>query len=224
VLSDSDFNVITGTNSGVMMYNQDNIISGAGQLGNGELTIINAGTINADGKHALVIDAGANAVFNSGILEASGSGGLTITSSIENSGLLLANQATLTVMGQVSGNGSATIDGTGTLDFESASTANVVFGLGTGGTLKLGDSFHFHGTISGFNGSDTIDLVDMNYLAASITYLENAASTGGTLMIYDGAQTLGLSLLGTYSSDDFQTAADPAMGTLITYVNHELIV
>ena len=55
----------------------DNTISGAGQLGEGQMTLVNAGAIIATGTNALVIDTGANAVINSGTLEAVGSGGLT---------------------------------------------------------------------------------------------------------------------------------------------------
>jgi hypothetical protein len=224
VLSDSDLNIISGTSSGVTLNNEDNTISGAGQLGNGELSLTNAGTINATGTYALTIDTGSNFVFNSGILEASGSGGLTVVSSIENSGALWANGATLTVLGEVSGNGSAIIVGTGILDFESSATANVVFGSGTGGTLKLGDSFHFNGTISGFDGSDIIDLEDVIPVTSSINYYENAEGTGGTLSIVNGAQSVELSLLGDYSAENFNIVWDQTRGTIIAYVPHDMVV
>src|SRR6185295_18055863 len=42
VLSDSDLNRISGTNASVTLDNQDNTISGAGQLGDGELNLTNA--------------------------------------------------------------------------------------------------------------------------------------------------------------------------------------
>jgi hypothetical protein len=141
-----------------------------------------------------------------------------------NSGVLWANGATLTVQGEVSGNGTATIDGIGTLDFEASSTANVVFGSGAAGTLKLGDSIHFNGTITGFGASDIIDLANVGSATASISYYENAAGTGGTLAISGGAQTVELSLLGHYSADNFNIVPDHANGTFITYVPHDLIV
>jgi len=118
----------------------------------------------------------------------------------------------------------ATIDGIGTLDFEASSTANVVFGSGAAGTLKLGDSFHFNGTISGFGDSDIIDLANVGSATASISYHENAAGTGGTLAISSGAQTVELSLLGHYSADNFSIVPDEANGTLITYVPHNTYV
>ena len=224
VLSDSDANIISGTSSSVTLNNEDNTISGAGQLGNGNLAMTNAGTINATGTHVLNIDTGSNIVLNSGVLEASGSGGMTVASAIANSGILWANGATLTVQGAVSGNGTATIDGAGTLDFEASSTANVVFGAGAAGTLKLQDSFHFGGTISGFEGSDMIDLANLGSATASFSYHENAAGTGGTLAISDGAQTVELSLLGQYSADNFRIVPDHLHGTLVTYVPHDLVV
>ena len=134
-----------------------------------------------------------------------------------------ANGANLTVLGTVTGDGTATIDGTGVLDFEASSTTNVTFGSGTGGTLKLGDSFHFNGTISGFDGADVIDLANVDFGGASISYHENAAGTGGTLTISDGSLVGQLVLLGDYSADNFNLVADPVKGTLISYVAHDLM-
>jgi len=224
LLSDSDANVISGTSSTVTLNNEDNTISGAGQLGNGELSLTNAGTIDATGVHLLTINTGSNIVFNSGTLEASGAGGLMVASSIANSGVLWANASYLTVQGEVSGSGVAKIDGAGTIDFEASSTANVVFGSGAAGTLKLGDAFHFNGTISGFTGSDTIDLTDLSSATASLSYSENAAGGGGTLTISDGSHSLELSLVGAYSADNFSLVSDQAKGTLVSYVPHDLIV
>ncbi|WP_168212815.1 MULTISPECIES: FecR domain-containing protein [unclassified Bradyrhizobium] len=223
VLSDSAANIISGTSSGVTLDNEDNTISGAGQLGNGELTLTNAGTIDATGTHALTIDTGANSVINSGILEASGGGGLTVASSIVNSGVLWANGSTLTVQGQVSGNGTAVIDGTATLDLEASATVNVTFGSGAG-TLKLGDSFHFNGTIAGFGGADVIDLAHVEFGTASLSYHENVGGTGGTLTISDGVHISELSLVGNYSADNFSLAPDLIKGTAITYLAHDLVV
>ncbi|MFL6816997.1 MAG: VCBS domain-containing protein, partial [Bradyrhizobium sp.] len=224
LLSDSDDNVISGTSPAVTLNNTDNTISGAGHLGDGELRLTNAGTIDADGTHVLAIDTGTNIIINSGVLEASGSGGLTVASSVANSGVLWANGGSLTVLGEVTENGVAQIDGAGTLDFEAASSANVIFGSDAAGTLKLGDSFHFTGTITGFSGSDTIDLANLEAATASLSYHENATGTGGTLRISDGLQTVDLAFLGSYSSDNFSLAADQAKGTLVHYVPHDLIV
>jgi hypothetical protein len=223
VLSDSDANVISGTSCAVTLNNEDNTISGAGHLGNGELSLTNAGTIDATGIHALTIDTGANPVYNSGVLEASGSGGLMVASSLVNSGVLLANGSTVTVQGQVSGSGSAEIDGTATLDLEASATLNVTFGSGAG-TLKLGDSFQFNGTITGFGDADVIDLAKVDFGAATLSYHQNVGGAGGTLTISDGAHIAELSLVGNYSADNFSLAPDPLKGTAITYLAHDLVV
>src|SRR5260370_33505480 len=133
---------------------------------------------------------------------------MTVASSIVNWGVLWANGVTLPVQGAVSGNGTATIDGSGTLDFEASSTANVVFGSGAAGTLKLGDSFHFNGTITGFDASDSIDLADVGSAAASISYHENAAGTGGTAAGFGGAQNGLMFVVGAYSREKLRIAPD----------------
>ena len=224
LLSDSALNVISGTSSNVTLDNDDNTIAGAGLLGNGELSLLNAGTINATGTNALVIDTGSKVVVNSGILEASGAGGLMVLSAVENSGFLWANGSNLTIQGAVTGSGTATINGTGVLDFQAAATAAVIFGEGTGGTLKLGDVFHFNGTITGFDGADVIDLANLDFGTASISYQKNAEGTGGTLTISDGTHLTELSLVGGYSAESFKFMSDQLKGTSITYVAHDLVV
>ena len=116
VLSDSSENVISGTIPSVTLTNVDNTISGAGQLGAGQMVLINNGTIIAIGTHALVIDTGPNAVTNAGTLEATGSGGLILNSDIVNSGLIWANGGNITINGAVTGSGNAMISGAATLE------------------------------------------------------------------------------------------------------------
>ncbi|QIO98848.1 hypothetical protein [Bradyrhizobium symbiodeficiens] len=115
LLSDDSGNIIAGTRADVALNNEDNTIAGAGQLGNGQLDFTNAGKVNATGSHALTIDTGSNVIHNSGVLEASGTGGLTIVSTVDNSDSLWANDANLTAQGAVGGNGTAIIDGKGLL-------------------------------------------------------------------------------------------------------------
>ena len=224
VLSDSDANIISGTSSSVTLGQRGQYDFRCRPVGQRRTQPDKRRHYQCHRHHSLTIDTGSNSVINSGVLEASGSGGMVVASSVANSGVLWANGATLAVEGEVSGNGTAKIDGTGTLDFEASSTANVVFGSGAAGTLKLGNSFHFNGTISGFAGSDTIDLANLGSATASISYHENAAGTGGTLAISDGVQTVELSLLGNYSADNFSIVPDLAKGTLVAFVPHDLIV
>src|SRR5262249_3988607 len=62
ILSDDVQNVIYGSASDVTLTNVDNTISGAGQIGAGQMTLVNGGTIVANGSNALVIDTGADVV------------------------------------------------------------------------------------------------------------------------------------------------------------------
>src|SRR5439155_1779287 len=162
-LSDDPNNMIAGTLPGVSLINVDNSISGAGQIGNGSLTLVNGGTINATGANALVIDTGANDIVNSGPLAATGPGRLTILSSISNSGLIWANGGNVPLLGAVTGDGDARISGTATLDFGAAASAHVSLDATAQGTVVVEHSADFSGTIAGFSSDDFIDLRDLGF-------------------------------------------------------------
>ena len=223
ILSDSGDNVISGTVTDVTLTNVDNTISGAGQIGAGQMTLINEGTIIATGTNALVIDTGSNVITNSGMLEATGSGGLVINSDIDNSGLIWAHGGNVTANGAVSGTGTALLDGTATIDFGAASSSNVTLDAAATGTIVLHDSFDFSGVVSGFNGNDQLDLADIMFgVDTNMSYFENLDGTGGTLSVTDGAHTANIALLGDYSADRFELVADNILGTLVTY--HDQLV
>ncbi|MEH2704060.1 VCBS repeat-containing protein [Bradyrhizobium elkanii] len=223
VLSDDDHNIIAGTASNVTLDNVDNMISGAGQIGQGSLTLSNEGTIDATGSHALVIDTGANVISNAGTLEATGTGGLMLASAVANSGLIWANGGTVTAQGEVTGNGGALISGAGTIEFGAASAAGVIFDTTAAGHLILDDAFHFSGTVSGLDGNDDIDIKGVSFGAGTtLSFTENEAGTGGTLTVSDGAHTANIVLLGQYDPNGFAEKADAANGTVITYDPHHI--
>ena len=58
--------MIFGGAADATLTNMDNTISGASRIGNGQMTLINDGTIDANGSNALLIDTGTNIVSNSG--------------------------------------------------------------------------------------------------------------------------------------------------------------
>ncbi|WP_342714199.1 VCBS domain-containing protein [Bradyrhizobium sp. B039] len=222
-LTDSSENVITGTVADVTLTNVDNTIAGAGHLGDGVMTLVNEGTIIATGTNSLDIDTGTNAITNSGTFEATGAGGLVIHSDVINTGVLWANDGDVTIDGNVSGNGSALISGTATLAFAHASAENTTFAAGATGTLILGDSFNFSGTVSGMTADDHIDLLDFNFASApTLNYTPNADISGGTLSITDGAHTANIALLGTFDPTGFQIEADKTTGTLVSYHDFHL--
>ncbi|WP_375049593.1 VCBS domain-containing protein [Bradyrhizobium sp. 8-10B] len=222
-LSDDDHNIIAGTAPNVTLDNVDNVISGAGQLGQSSLTLSNEGTIDATGTHALVIDTGTNVIANAGTLEATGAGGLVLASAVTNSGLIWANGGTVTAAGEVTGSGNALISGAGTIEFGSASAAGVTFDTTAAGHLILDDAFHFSGTVSGLDGNDDIDIKGISFGAGTtLSFTENQAGTGGTLTVSDGVHTANIVLLGQYDPTGFAEKADTTNGTVITYDPHHI--
>ncbi|WP_439366402.1 VCBS domain-containing protein [Bradyrhizobium sp. DASA03005] len=218
LLSDNSENTISGAVSDVTLTNIDNTISGAGQLGEGTLRLVNQGTINATGTNALEIDTGSNIIVNSGMIAASGSGGLVVDSNMDNSGLLWVHGANITLNGTVSGSGTALMDGVATIEFGAASSAHVALDAAATGTIVLHDSFDFSGVVSGFNEDDHLDLLDVAFGDGTTTrYVANQAGTGGILSVTDGVHTANISLLGQYDPASFQAEADKNMGTLISY-------
>ncbi|MGA8991963.1 MAG: hypothetical protein WB500_16555, partial [Rhodoplanes sp.] len=229
ILSDSDANLIVSAAPGVTFTNADNTISGAGQLGDWQMTLVNNGTIVATGAHALIIDTGSNAVINAGTLEATGSGGLVVDSDIANTGLIWAHGGDITVNGSVSGAGGALLTGNATLEFAAAASINVTFvGADDFGTLVLDNPTAYTGQIFGFTGtgpenSDIINLKGITFDdGTSWTYYDDTGSnTGGTLTIYDtvnGVTTAVDSLTfgdGEYTTANFILTSDGNGGTLI---------
>jgi hypothetical protein len=216
-LSDNSQNVIFGGDATAVFSNVDNTIVGAGQLGQGQLTLANAGVIDASGSNELVIDTGSNSVSNSGTLEATGSGGLTVNSAVANSGLIWADGGNVIIAGAVSG-GSAAITGSARLEFMAASDAATSFAAGASGTLALDQSAGFGGTIAGFASGDAIDLADMGFGAGSaLSYTENVGGTGGTLTVTDDTQNASLAFAGQYAPVNFVMTGDVNGGTLIKH-------
>ncbi len=220
VLSDNAENVIFGSDPSVTLTNVDNTISGAGHLGDGQMTLVNEGSIVADGSNALDIDTGGNAVINTGTLEATGSGGLVVHSDLDNSGLLWANGGNVTLDGNVSGTGSALISGNASLEIGGALGEQIQFDDNASGTLKIDNAIDFHGMLSGFGNHDSIDLNNILAATASISYTANAGNTGGILTVTGGNNTANIALSGQYASADFHIAADQTNHALVQLEQH----
>ena len=218
-MSDSSANVVFGGDPSAVLTNVDNTISGAGQLGDGQLTLDNEGVIDATGTNALVIDTGANTVANSGTLEATGSGGLIVNSAVDNSGDLWANGGNITINGAVTGNGTATISGAGTLEFAAASAETVNFAAGSTGTLQLDNAASFTGAVSGLTTTTYIDLADLPWTQGQMTetFTPNSGSpaSGGKLTVSDGTQSDTINLAGDYTQSGWTLSQDSKGDTLV---------
>ncbi|TPI67883.1 VCBS domain-containing protein, partial [Mesorhizobium sp. B2-8-9] len=218
VLSDSAFNIVSGTGPDVTLTNVDNTISGAGQLGDGMLGLDNRGTIIASGSNALIIDTGGSVVANSGTLEATGSGGLVVAGGVANSGMLWANGGNIAIHGAVTGEGDATIGNLSKLEFGAASSTDVTFAQNAAGTLELDDSFDYSGRIGGITNDDKLDLNDILFgTGTTVAYQASQDGSGGTLTVSDGTHNATLHLLGTYDANGFKLADDGQGHTVVAY-------
>jgi hypothetical protein len=211
ILSDSGENFISGTIPSVTLTNLDNTISGAGQLGAGQMTLVNDGTIVATSSHALVIDTGANLVTNIGTLEATGSGGLIVNSDVANSGQIWADGGNITINGAVTGSGSAMINGTATLEFGAASSNDVTFAANAAGTLTLDHSLTqpFSAVIYGLDANDTVDLKDLTFANGHIAVSTSLLENGNTMLVVSNTstqQSVTLTLAGDYTHSAWHLA------------------
>jgi hypothetical protein len=223
-LSDDNGNIIAGTTPGATLTNVDNTISGAGQLGDGQLTLNNEGTIIASSSDALTIDTGDSEVANSGTMKATGTGGLVIRSDIDNSGLLWADGGNITTAGKVSGTGSALVGGTATFEIAGQFSENVTLEGGASAILKIDHAADFGGTLAGFDSNDVLDLADIAFgSATTLGYAANSNDTGGTLTASDGMHTANIALLGHYAAASFEMSSDDFGGTLVRDVAQETL-
>ncbi|MEP6967504.1 MAG: hypothetical protein ABI906_05445, partial [Pseudomonadota bacterium] len=205
---------ILGASAGATLTNADDIISGAGQLGAGQMTLVNqaGAVINANAALALTIDTGTNAVINAGTIEASGVGDGRVVSAVDNTGTLMVAGGRLAFEGAVIGSGSAVIND-GTLEFDSSFTEDVAF-TGAAGVLMLGQSQGYAGKISGFSEGMSLDLRDIGFTDAGEATFSGDA-TSGVLTVTDGTHSTHITLTGDYTGVTFVASSDGHGGVSI---------
>jgi hypothetical protein len=210
-------NRIYGQAASDVLTNLDNVISGAGQLGNGALTLVNgtAGVIHANQTSRMTIDTGTNTIDNAGLIETSGGGGLTIISALANTGTLLVSNGTLTVEGTVTGSGTVRISG-GTADFVGAFGENVTFTT-TKGVLELAHSQSYTGHVAGLasGGTNSLDLLDIGFTVGTTTATFSGTTSSGTLTVTGGGHTAKIFLVGDYLGHIFTASSDGHGGTRV---------
>jgi hypothetical protein len=192
-MTNDTHNFVESDGSAATLTNSDTI-SGAGTIGDSHLTLVNSGTIDATGSHALIIDTGVNSFTSgglvgdllvtnnvSGVLEASAGHTLQIDDNVLNNGLIQSGNpgsnsgAFVDVTGNITGTGSIEIFNNSTIEIGGSvsSGQTVTFGapggpVATNGTLILDDSHDFHGTIAGLteNSNESLEnQVDLRDLA-----------------------------------------------------------
>jgi regulation of enolase protein 1 (concanavalin A-like superfamily) len=118
--------------------------------------------------------------------------------------------------GNVSGTGSALIDGEASLELGGRFSGNITLDPGAHATVKIDHAVDFSGTVAGLNGNDVLDLADLAFGSnTTLGYAANSNNTGGTMTVTDGTHTANIALLGQYMAASFSTSADGFGGTLI---------
>ncbi len=205
-MTDAATNSIVSNGTAETLTN-DATIAGSGTIGDAHLTLVNAAgaVIDATGTAAaLTINTTGHTVTYSGLIEATGSDGLTISGALANSGTLAASAGTLTVASAVTGTGQATIAGS-TLDFGGsvAATQAVTFAQNTTGMLDLGLAQSFAGTVAGLAGSDGIDLQNFLFgngptITGVSAIVSGANTVGAAVTVKDGALSATLDLMNQF--------------------------
>jgi hypothetical protein len=197
--------VLTGASAAATLDNVDNLIRGYGELGNTQLTLINEvkGTIEAAGGN-LVVDTGAKAITNKGLMEADG-GTLTLHGVINDtsdstiaalnsgtvSGVVLLDGATLrggTITTDTHDLGSVltTTTNGGTLD----GTAGAIT-LATGAQVQVANSLTL--TVAGtIAGAGTLSVLGNGYYGyvATAELASNVTLTGGGSVVLADISTV----------------------------------
>jgi hypothetical protein len=236
VLSDSSRNLIDFDQTGTL-DNVDNLIEGAGKIGQDEgatggLTNESGGGVNANGVNELLVDTGKTQLVNKGLLEATAAGGLDVAgqAGINNTGSINAAGGNVTITGPVTGGGQDNISGGASLEFGDQSFDSVTFHQISAGTntLAIDDPAGFSatlvggGAVHGFALNDTIDLKGID--ASAKKFSDSYDSGTGVLTVKDNNKTAEITLIGTYASGDFGFASDSHGGTFVTTTNNTNVI
>ncbi len=174
-LSASVNNYIYANSGSDVLTNVDNTISGSGNLGDGQLTLVNQshGTIDASqAAAALVLNTGANTTTNQGLVEATAGGNLVLDSAVLNTGatieaagagstVTLASDVIGGTLKSLTGGVFVSAGGSGQLDGQSSHAVTVA------GSLMVADNTSFYiagtindiGTITVGSTADTTNLI-----------------------------------------------------------------
>jgi fibronectin-binding autotransporter adhesin len=148
--SDAFFNQSSG---GLVLNNVNNTIEGTGQLGQNGMALNNGGTVNANVTSGTLSLNGGGAVTNTGLLEATNGGILSITNNVTNTGAnITADGGTVSVNATITG-GTLNQVGTGVLTSGSATLNGVT--ISAGSTYNVGGQTFLEGTITN-NGTITV--------------------------------------------------------------------
>jgi hypothetical protein len=179
VLSDNPQNMLSGS-SGGSFINQNNTISGSGNIGSNTIAFTNQGTVDAtsaNGNH-LIIQAGGAGATNTALMEASSGGTLELQNMVNNTG---GNITALAGTGTAAG-GTVYING-------ATVTGGTLNSLGTG--VNAGAIISNGGTLVSLTNAGTIQISNNNE-----TFLQGTITNNGTIALNSDANNTYLLLNG----------------------------
>jgi hypothetical protein len=185
-LSNNANNTVRDANDATgKLVNFNNTIEGAGNIGNGEMSLDNqaGATVDANLSSQLTIQPSSANVTNDGTFEATSGGLLNVVSGVIGSGQFVIGASSEVELGGASGD-AATF-------------------TGTTGKLRIGNpsGAKYTGTIGGFSANDILELAG-TYATSAAPGTFNGRTTS-LIVTLSGGGTLTYTLAGNYSSDGF---------------------
>jgi hypothetical protein len=192
-MSNNANNYIFGAATTDTLTNQETI-QGAGHIGNGRMTLVNSGTINANQSAGMTIQANGGAT-NSGTLEATAGSTLNLTgTTVANTGTLSANGSHLQLINTTINGGKETLTGASTLQLTNGiiHSGSTLSNSATGTIEALAGTSTLGGTISNPTGGllkidngAALNLENGTYATLGAVQLNSANAL--TELIVDGA-------------------------------------
>ena len=204
-LTDSGGNRIVGAGAAPHLVNQDNLIQGAGHIGQAystgeETAVTNADTIDANQPHDLVLKAASGGI-NTGILCASLGGTLVIDSGAwtNSAGVieaLAASTVEITSNAAVTGGTIRAADGAVVELAYGATIAGAALATTGTGAIRATEEATLDGSVAGVTNAGTFEVAD----GASAT-LKGSITNSGTLALAGDTKVTHLDLDGTVTLD-----------------------
>jgi hypothetical protein len=227
ILTDFPYNQVVGGASATTLTNVNNTISGSGTIGSSTLTLVNqsAGIIDATGNNALVLNTATNTITNGGLLEATGVGGLTIDSTVANTGgsILAGNGSNVALEGMTIIGGTVKVAGSGTFTAFGATFDGTTSAVTNQGLVNINDSqaLSLEGSIVN-SGTITVDSAGSGNPTVLAIAKNTTLSGGGKVTLTDFSfnQIAGVASATTLTNVDNTLSGSGTIGSSnLTLVN-----
>ena len=196
-MSNNVNNFIISVGAGLALLNNEETISGAGQigapaLGTGPLTLVNSGTINANASAGMTIEAGGG-VTNTGTIEATGGATLQLVGMgpqegvqpiVNTGGTISANASTLSLTGTTIAGGAVTLSGASTLLMNNSAIQGATLNTSTTGLIEsVGGTSFINASVVNFHNTGTLEANggDLTIEGPGTTFFTNDNQATGTL-------------------------------------------